>query len=86
VADTLTGLPLLLRFAEENFLHIVPECYRNAGVRVYVFSVFSSNAAILASHWHTVVLSVDRLMAIQYALRYHAIMTSRKLELMTLCA
>ena len=81
VADALTGLSLILTVVNVDGPSSGIRCFSHFGVYVYRFA---SHFAYLVSHWHTVALSVDRLLAVKLALRYHAIMTPKKLAILTL--
>ena len=76
VADGLAGLALIL-------LSVVPVMILSSQCKApsIIADAFLTLTTISAQ-WHTVSLSIDRLVAVQFALRYHVIMTRYKIILL----
>ena len=84
VADALTGVSLIMSVLDSNLKLTSNElCYMHPDYYVYQLFTFSPP---FVSHWHTVALSIDRLMAVHFALRYHTIMTPKRMMIMTVSA
>ena len=82
LSDALVGLNQII--ANILFLLNVEDVWCNFGsafVRICLL-IFGT----LTSQWHTVVLSVDRYLAVQYALTYSSMVTPLRLKLMVLSA
>ena len=75
VNQIITNILLLSNFQRElcHFGFTIADMF------LYIF-------AIVTSQWHTVVLSVDRYLAVQYALTYYSMVTPLRLKLMVLSA
>ena len=71
LSDALVGLSMTL-----EPLRFRPE------LSVQIFTVLVSYLSLCISHWHTVALSIDRWIAIHYALNYHSIMSPFRLKLL----
>ena len=56
--------------------------HSNLGLSLQIFTLMIGYFSILVSHWHTVALSIDRLIAVHYALNYHSIMSLFRLKLL----
>ena len=84
VPDALTGVSLIMSVLDSNLKLTNNElCYMHPGY--YIYQVFTFSPPFV-SHWHTVALSVDRLLAVHFALRYHTIMTPKRMMIMTVSA
>ena len=84
VADALTGVSLIMSVLDSNLKLTSNElCCMHPGY--YFYQLFAGSPPHV-SHWHTVALSVDRLLAVHFALRYHSIMTPKRMMIMTVSA
>ena len=75
VADALTGLSVIAAAVLSYQITDICSIYSN-------WFETCLNVWILVSQWHTVSLSIDRLIAVKYALTYHTIMTPHRLRIL----
>ena len=83
VADALTGLSLILSVINSSYNITNLLCFKKPAMYLYRFI---SEFPPLVSHWHTVALSIDRLFAVKFALRYHTLMTPKKIMILASAA
>ena len=79
VADALTGLSLILSVINTSNRITSFMCITHPAMYLYKFI---SEFPPLVSHWHTVALSIDRLFEVKFALRYHTLMTPKKIMIL----
>ena len=82
VADALVGFARIIRYIAYTDERFLESCHFGAGILASISTYFPSSA----SQWHVVVLSVDRYLAVQYALTYSSMVTPLRLKLMVLSA
>ena len=73
LSDALVGLSLML----EPIMR-----YRDWGITIIIILSFLNFVSVITSQWHTVALSIDRWIAVHYALNYHSIMSPFRLKLL----
>ena len=73
LSDALVGLVLMLE----------PMRYRlDSGMTLVIITSFINFWSAFTSQWHTVALSIDRWIAVDYALNYHSIMSPFRFKLL----
>ena len=72
-SDILVGFSLML---EPLRFH------SDLAISLQILTLIVGYLGTFVSHWHTVALSIDRLIAVQYALNYHSIMSPFRLKLL----
>ena len=72
-SDILVGFSLML---EPLRFH------SDLAISLQILTLIVGYLGTFVSHWHTVTLSIDRFIAVQYALNYHSIMSPFRLKLL----
>ena len=72
LSDALVGLSSMLE----------PIRYRDWGMTITIILNFLNFVSVTTSQWHTVALSIDRWIAVHYALNYYSIMSPFRLKLL----
>ena len=79
MADALLGLSMILYGVHVQLYMVIDFIFT-------VFVISMMNLSTFASHWHTVAVSIDRWIAVHYALNYHSIMSPFRLKLLVATA